>query len=155
MIAAHSEHVGTEDRGRYIGTLHGLPMQQTPTQETMSLPAACPDWHDYREEVAGTMKHSPGSVHRVYAEGKIIADIPAGPRDWQSQRFPCISTANRLASQLRKQGKREVYVDGWLSEAHASSAYRSHDAAPVTATIYRESAEAAGYEYDDERAGMI
>ena len=170
MIAAHSEQRGTEHRGRMIGTMHALPSWQTPTQEAMNLPHAahvervpggppctCPDCME-----GPTYAHRPDPLHIVYDAGHIVARIKPSRYPTEDGRWPCIERAReivgrrKLAARAEGRSPYEVTFDAWVpGNVIAARWTQPHDDEPITKTVFRESAEAAGYVYDDDAAGRI
>lgn len=150
----HSAYSGTSHRGQVITSLHGLPVQFTPTQEAMNQPPACPDWHDHREHIDGTMPSAPGEVHRVYAAGKLARQFP---KVIDRGNDLGLQAANIYAGALKQAAadnlaRAEITVDPWCPVVSFSDAHTTRREPMPDVDVYGDPA-LDGWEvvpYDDE-----
>lgn len=145
-MSAHSAHAGTSHRGQFVGSLVGLPVTFTPVQEAQNLPHAehrddatsknpctCPDCSERTYQ-----RHRPGTVHRVYADGRVVGDVTTRPPH-PLHGWTCIREANKLARDARRAGAQHVTVDAWMPEAATSDAWDTIDSSGTDLpTIYAE-----------------
>lgn len=152
-MSGHSERQGTEHRGNVITSMHGLPIQLTPVQEAMQREPACPDWHDHREHIAGTMPHGPSACHIVYANGKRVAVLPAPAYhlpngDVSEFGRACIQTAREIEQAWKQRARiigadpTEVTLDAWAPGRAIATWVDTMPDDRLTPSVYRESIEA-------------
>ncbi len=136
---SHSDYSGSEHRGQVITSMHGLPVTFTEAQDSVFRPMDDKERAHVGPLVDATPynKHKPGAVHRVYAAGKVLADVPAR-QPHPVIGYRCIREANRIAARARRAGMTDVTVDAWLSEAYATNAYDTAPDDRQTESIYRE-----------------
>lgn len=139
---SHSDHFGTEHRGQTISSMHGLPVVFTEAQDAVFRPMDDKERAHVGDDIPYS-KHRPGAVHRVYAGGKVIADIPARPAH-PVIGYRCIREANRIAQRCRRAGLADVTVDAWMSEKFATHAFDTMPDDRAIPSVYQEALAASG-----------